>query len=112
VTDEKNRNSSESSGGSPQVPSGAVPVEVGGFFSGGGREKVVVSYQTVPGIVFAYRLHAICPKRSPTAEVFKSKRWQKLKLSDVVDVVADQALCLTTIRALQRREAANVKRLE
>lgn len=72
MTDEKNRNFSESSGGSPQVPAGAVPVEVGGFFSGGRREKAVVSYQTVPGIVFTYKLHAIRPKRSPTAEVFKS----------------------------------------
>ena len=70
MTDEKNRNFSESSGGSPQVPAGAVPVEVGGSFSGGRREKVVVSYQTVPGIVFTYKLHAIRPNRSPTAEVF------------------------------------------
>ena len=38
--------------------------------------------------------------------------WQKLKLGDVVDVVADQALNLTAVRALQWREAANVKRLE
>ena len=37
---------------------------------------------------------------------------QELKLGDVVDVVADQALNLTAVRTLKRREAANVKRLE
>jgi hypothetical protein len=40
------------------------------------------------------------------------KGWQKLKLGDMVDMVADQALNLTAVRALQGREAANVKRLE
>jgi hypothetical protein len=30
----------------------------------------------------------------------------------MVDMVADQALNLITIRALQQREAANIKRLE
>jgi muconolactone delta-isomerase len=40
------------------------------------------------------------------------ERWQELELGDVVDVVADQALNLTAVRALQRREAANVKRLQ
>jgi hypothetical protein len=40
------------------------------------------------------------------------KGWEKLELRDVVNVVADQALYLTAVRALQRREAANVKRLE
>jgi hypothetical protein len=30
----------------------------------------------------------------------------------MVDIVADQALNLTAVRALQRREAANIKRLE
>jgi hypothetical protein len=37
--------------------------------------------------------------------------WQELKLCDVVHVVADQHLNLTAVRALQWREAANVKRL-
>ncbi|KNG52879.1 hypothetical protein TW65_09295, partial [Stemphylium lycopersici] len=36
----------------------------------------------------------------------------KLELGDVVDMVADQALNLTAVRALQRRQAANVKRLQ
>ena len=38
--------------------------------------------------------------------------WKKLELGDVVDVVAHQSLDLTAVRALQRREAANVKRLQ
>lgn len=70
VTDEKSRNSSGSFGGSAQVPAGAVPVEVGGFISGGGGKKVAVNYETAPGIIFAYRLHVIRPKESPTAEVY------------------------------------------
>ena len=37
---------------------------------------------------------------------------QELKLGDVVDIVADQALNLTAVRALQRREAANIKWLQ
>ena len=37
---------------------------------------------------------------------------QGLKLGDVVDMVADQALDLAAVRALQWRKAANVKRLE
>jgi hypothetical protein len=40
------------------------------------------------------------------------KGWQEFKLCDVVDVVADQRLNLAAVRALQRREAANVKRLQ
>jgi hypothetical protein len=41
-----------------------------------------------------------------------SEGWQKLELGDVIDVVAYQSLDLTAVRALQRREAANVKRLQ
>jgi hypothetical protein len=40
------------------------------------------------------------------------KGWQEFKLCDVVDVVADQRLNLPAVCALQRQEAANVKRLQ
>ncbi|KAM0551168.1 hypothetical protein ACHAPJ_008510 [Fusarium lateritium] len=40
-------------------PTGPVPVEIGGSVSSGREKSKIDSYNTAPGIIFAYRLHAI-----------------------------------------------------
>lgn len=68
VTDEKASKVSGSLGGSGPVPAGGVPLEVGGGLSGANEDKSSRSYETAPGIVFAYRLHVIRPKGEDNAE--------------------------------------------
>ena len=68
VTDEKATKVSGSLGGSGPVPAGGVPVEVGGGLSVANERTSNRSYQTAPGIVFAYRLHVIRPKSEDSAE--------------------------------------------
>jgi len=63
----------ELSGSGPPVP-GPVPVELG---AGVGRQReraVVDSYETAPGIVFAYRVHVVRYKRvGVETELFQSR---------------------------------------
>ncbi|KAF4952938.1 hypothetical protein FGADI_6371 [Fusarium gaditjirri] len=56
-------------------PAGPVPVEVGGGISGGRESSKTDSYETAPGIVFAYRLHAIRIRGSGTigSEMFANR---------------------------------------
>lgn len=68
VTDEKASNVSVSAGGAGSLPTGAVPLEVGGGLSGAREDKRNRSHDTAPGIVFAYRLHVIRPKGEEGAE--------------------------------------------
>ncbi len=68
VTDEKATKVSGSLGGSGPVPAGGVPIEVGGALSGANERTSNRSYQTAPGIVFAYRLHVVRPKSEDDAE--------------------------------------------
>lgn len=68
VTDEKASSVSGSVGGSGPVPAGGLPLEVGGGLSGANEHTSNRSYQTAPGIVFAYRLHVLRPKREGNAE--------------------------------------------
>jgi hypothetical protein len=63
VTDERRSKISGGLGGSGPVPAGTVPVEVGGNLSVGKENSSKVTTKTAPGIVFAYRLHVIRPKR-------------------------------------------------
>ncbi|KAF5574532.1 hypothetical protein FPCIR_13544 [Fusarium pseudocircinatum] len=57
-------------------PTGPVPVEVGGGISAGKESSKTDSYETAPGIVFAYRLHAIRVRGSGTvsSEMFSSRK--------------------------------------
>lgn len=48
---------------SGSVPIPGVPVEIGGGFSNAAGKKVVDSYNTAPGIIFAFKLHVIRPSR-------------------------------------------------
>jgi hypothetical protein len=50
------------------IPAGPVPLEVGGAVSGSRGKEVTDGYQTAPGVVFAYRLHAIREKRDGSVE--------------------------------------------
>ncbi|KAK3375676.1 hypothetical protein B0T24DRAFT_698101 [Lasiosphaeria ovina] len=68
VTDERASKVSGSVGGSGPVPAGAAPVEVGGGVSGAREDTGSRSYETAPGIVFAYRLHVIRPKGQGNVE--------------------------------------------
>ncbi|KAJ4243558.1 hypothetical protein NW757_011199 [Fusarium falciforme] len=77
-------------------PTGPVPVEVGGSLSGGVERTKVDSYETAPGIVFAYRLHVIRPKSSGSSqsEMFSSSKafWTdkaETEPMEVVDVTLD-----------------------
>ncbi|KAM0344963.1 hypothetical protein ACHAPU_007097 [Fusarium lateritium] len=49
-------------------PTGPVPVEVGGGISASAEKIKTDSYETAPGIVFAYRLHAIRPRSNGTTQ--------------------------------------------
>ncbi|KAF5553656.1 hypothetical protein FMEXI_2305 [Fusarium mexicanum] len=62
-------------------PAGTVPVEVGGGISGGKESSKTDSYETAPGIIFAYRLHAIRVRGSGgvSSEMFSHR---KLFMSD------------------------------
>ncbi|KAK4118025.1 hypothetical protein N657DRAFT_464573 [Parathielavia appendiculata] len=68
VTDERASKVTGSVGGSGPVPADGVPVEAGGGLSGSNEHTSNRSYQTAPGIVFAYRLHVIRPKGEDDAE--------------------------------------------
>jgi hypothetical protein len=74
VTDEEGRNNSGSIGASGSAPIGALPLEAGGSLSADRGQKKAMGYETAPGVVFAYRLHVIRPKRSSTdAELFSDR---------------------------------------
>ncbi|KAI3335877.1 hypothetical protein F4824DRAFT_462800 [Ustulina deusta] len=63
VTKERSSNftvSTETSG----PPTGTLPIEVGGKVRYDGQNTVADSYETAPGIVFAYRLHVIRTRRA------------------------------------------------
>ncbi|KAI1742162.1 hypothetical protein F4680DRAFT_41820 [Xylaria scruposa] len=45
-------------------PAGTLPVEIGGKVKYDGQKTVTDSYDTAPGIVFAYRLHVIRTRRA------------------------------------------------
>lgn len=64
VTDETTRTMAVSFGGSASVTAGGVPipVEAGADISKSNDRQKTASYETAPGIVFAYRLHVIRPK--------------------------------------------------
>ncbi|KAJ4178756.1 hypothetical protein NW755_012979 [Fusarium falciforme] len=72
-------------------PTGPVPVEVGGSLSGGVERTKVDSYETAPGIVFAYRLHVIRPKSSGSSqsEMFSSSKafWTDKAETEPMEVV-------------------------
>ncbi|KAF5985642.1 hypothetical protein FCOIX_1996 [Fusarium coicis] len=73
VTKEKGVGHNTSLSGSG--PAGPVPVEVGAGISGGKESSKIDSYETAPGIIFAYRLHAIRVRGSGTisSEMFSNK---------------------------------------
>ncbi|GAP92589.1 hypothetical protein SAMD00023353_8600040 [Rosellinia necatrix] len=50
--------------GASGPPAGTLPVEMGGTARRDGRKTVADSYDTAPGIVFAYRLHVIRTRRA------------------------------------------------
>jgi hypothetical protein len=73
VTKEKGIGHNTSMSGSG--PAGPVPVEVGAGITGGKESSKIDSYETAPGIIFAYRLHAIRVRGSGTisSEMFSNK---------------------------------------
>ncbi|KAM0224061.1 hypothetical protein ACHAQD_002426 [Fusarium lateritium] len=73
VTKEKGSGYKTSVSGSG--PTGPVPVEIGGGLSSGRDKSKVDSYETAPGIIFAYRLHAIRVRGSGglTTEMFSHR---------------------------------------
>ena len=74
VTIEKGKKTAASVGASGPVPTGTVPVELGGTASGVKEDKRKDGYETEPGIVFAYRLHVIRPKGTGAeAELFSDR---------------------------------------
>lgn len=77
----KEKGSGHNTSLSASGPAGPVPVEVGGGISGGGESSKTDSYETAPGIVFAYRLHAIRVRGSGSvsSEMFSHR---KLFMSD------------------------------
>ncbi|KAL6815068.1 hypothetical protein J3E69DRAFT_346712 [Trichoderma sp. SZMC 28015] len=74
VTEEKGRNTSSSVGASGFVPAGIVPAVLGAIIAGKSEDRANTSYETSPGIVFAYRLHVIRPKGTGTNEELFSDR--------------------------------------
>ncbi|CAI7619893.1 unnamed protein product [Penicillium discolor] len=62
-------------GGSGPVPAGVMPVEVGVDLRGEMRRDKVHSYETAPGIIFAYRLNVIRQRRGRDmeSEIFSHK---------------------------------------
>jgi hypothetical protein len=73
VTKENSSNFNvEAEGSGP--PTGTVPAEVGGKVKHDGQKKVTDSYDTAPGIVFAYRLNVIRTRRAGVeTELFSHK---------------------------------------
>lgn len=61
VTDEKGSKTAASVGASVPIP-GAVPDAVGANITNESKHEIRRSYETAPGIVFAYRLHVIRSK--------------------------------------------------
>ncbi|RKK92309.1 hypothetical protein BFJ68_g15960 [Fusarium oxysporum] len=74
VTKEKGVGHNTSLSGSG--PAGPVPIEVGAGISGGKESSKTDSYETTPGIVFAYRLHAIRVRGSGTvsSQMFSTEK--------------------------------------
>ncbi|KAF5599537.1 hypothetical protein FPANT_3371 [Fusarium pseudoanthophilum] len=74
VTKEKGIGHNTSLSGSG--PAGPVPIEVGAGISGGKESSKTDSYETAPGIVFAYRLHAIRVRGSGTvsSQMFSTEK--------------------------------------
>ncbi|CCT74226.1 uncharacterized protein FFUJ_10269 [Fusarium fujikuroi IMI 58289] len=74
VTKEKGIGHNTSLSGSG--PAGPVPIEVGAGISSGKESSKTDSYETAPGIIFAYRLHAIRVRGSGTvdSEMFVNKK--------------------------------------
>ncbi|KAL2670051.1 hypothetical protein Neosp_014932 [[Neocosmospora] mangrovei] len=72
-------------------PTGSVPVEVGGSLSGGVEKTKADSYETAPGIIFAYRLHVIRPRSGKTtqSEMFSSSKglWTEKVESEPMEVL-------------------------
>ncbi|KAK4083840.1 uncharacterized protein Triagg1_1502 [Trichoderma aggressivum f. europaeum] len=62
ATEEKGRNTVSSVAAKGFVPTGVVPVVFGARIAGNSEDRTKTSYETAPGIVFAYRLHVIRPK--------------------------------------------------
>ncbi|KAF4452356.1 hypothetical protein F53441_4808 [Fusarium austroafricanum] len=56
------------------VPTVVVPIEAGGSISGGFEKNKTESYETAPGIVFAYRLHVIRPKSNRQPGMFSNRK--------------------------------------
>lgn len=74
VTDEKEKKTATSLGGSGPAPAGTVPFELGGNLTGSRDDMRKDGYETAPGIVFAYRLHVIRPKgTSEEGELFSDR---------------------------------------
>jgi hypothetical protein len=64
VTEEKGRNTATSIGVSGFIPTGTVPAVLGSTIAGKIEDRARNSYETAPGIIFAYRLHVIRPKNT------------------------------------------------
>ncbi|UKZ68755.1 uncharacterized protein TrAtP1_009776 [Trichoderma atroviride] len=62
VTEEKRRNTATSVKASGFIPTGIMPAVLGATVAGKTEDRASSSYETAPGIVFAYRLHVIRPK--------------------------------------------------
>ncbi|PNP46432.1 hypothetical protein THARTR1_10754 [Trichoderma harzianum] len=62
ITEEKGRNTASSVGASGFAPTGIVPAILGASVAGKLEKRAKTSYETAPGIVFAYCLHVIRPK--------------------------------------------------
>lgn len=71
VTDEQREKTEVAVGGGG---SGPVPVQLRGNISGSSVDTRTDGYETAPGIVFAYRLHVIRPRRAGAeAELFSDR---------------------------------------
>ncbi|KAK1236917.1 hypothetical protein MKX08_007865 [Trichoderma sp. CBMAI-0020] len=74
VTEEKRRNTETCVGASGFIPTGIMPAVLGATIAGTIEDRARNSYETAPGIVFAYRLHAIRPKNTgANAELFSDR---------------------------------------
>ncbi|ORY63911.1 uncharacterized protein BCR38DRAFT_474488 [Pseudomassariella vexata] len=68
VTDDLESSMSMEIGASGMVPAGMVPVEAGGGVRWAVGRENGNSYETAPGVVFAYRLHVIRQRRDSEVE--------------------------------------------
>jgi hypothetical protein len=74
VTKEKGTNYAVDLSGSGPPISGSMPLEIGASVTHHKEKAVTDSYETAPGIVFAYRVHVIRYKRAGVeTEAFQSK---------------------------------------